>query len=180
MAATTDRTSLRIFGRPRWTSTPISVPELPGEASEGAGHADAAEAGSRCDVPRCLVPTPAFSIKQASTTVAHRRRQEEHEHSRCRIWKEGAIAHCTPVCSILQADTRGGRRYRPLRDRERSAGKCFKHGGEDPSVHTEGSWSLRDIFAVTPYDMNLVVGTINFQLYTRYCRLSCQRNALLT
>ena len=74
---------IRSFGKPRWTARQFSVPELPGETSEGAGHSDAAEAGSRCDGPRCLVPTPAFSIKQASTIMAHRRRQEGHEQSRC-------------------------------------------------------------------------------------------------
>ena len=34
--------------------------------------------------------------------------------------EEGAVAHCTPACSVLQAKTRGGRRYRPPRDRRRS------------------------------------------------------------
>ena len=53
------------FGRPRWTARRFSVPELPGKASEGVVHADATEAGRRCDVPRWLVPTPAFG-KQAS------------------------------------------------------------------------------------------------------------------
>ena len=46
--------------------------------------------------------------------------------------KMGAIAHCTPVCSILQAGAHLGQRYRPLRDR---GGQLtgLRHGGEDPS-----------------------------------------------
>ena len=36
-------------------------------------------------------------------TEAHRRHQEKHERSHCQVRGKGAIAHCTPTCSILQA-----------------------------------------------------------------------------
>ena len=36
--------------------------------------------------------------------MAHRRRQGKSEHPLCCRWKEGAAAHCTPACSILQAE----------------------------------------------------------------------------
>ena len=50
------------YRQAKMDSTTISVPELPGKASQGMVHADATEAGRRCDVPRWLVTA---SLRQA-------------------------------------------------------------------------------------------------------------------
>ena len=117
------------FGRPRWTARRFSVPELPGKASEGVVHADTTEARRQCD-PLWLVPTPALG-KQASGTEAQRQRQRNMRIALLNM-KKGAIAHCTPGCSVLQAGAHIGQRYRPPRDRGGQL-RGLQHGGEDPS-----------------------------------------------
>ena len=46
--------------------------------------------------------------------------------------EKGYIAHCTPVCSIVQLALTLSR-YMPLRDRGRPTGNVLRHGSEDHS-----------------------------------------------
>ena len=114
------------------------------------------------------------SASRCRATEARRQRQEEYEH---RAAKYEERVHCTLHSSLqyIAASTHFVQIHATSGQRKVNwqRASTWQRG---PFIHTECSWSPRDI--MLQHRMDLVVYTINFQSCTRYCRPSCQRNAL--
>ena len=130
-AITTGKTSLKTPASQDGQALRFPIPRVAWRRKRKGGprRCCSSRKSTRCFLMNCAQRQPSASSRRHATE-AHRH-QDKHEQSHCQVRGKGAIAHCTPTCSILQAGACFGQDAGHSRRTEEQRAECFEHGGED-------------------------------------------------